>query len=151
MNLRLKFHPQDKTILESVYSFAKTKRVRLYLVGGILRDILLARVKKNPDFDFCLEKGAINFGRLLAKEIRAGFVVLDKEHGACRLVKKAKAKIYTLDFTDFRGKTLKKDLLHRDFTVNALALELKDVFARGNLNNLLIDPYGGRDDLKSKN
>ncbi|MBU0709613.1 MAG: hypothetical protein KJ793_02755, partial [Candidatus Omnitrophica bacterium] len=146
MNLRLKFHPKDKVILESVYSFAKTKRVRLYLVGGILRDILLARVKKNPDFDFCLEKGAINFGRLLAKEIRAGFVVLDKEHGACRLVypvrgklpettvghlrcpasngvKKAKAKIYTLDFTDFRGKTLKKDLLHRDFTVNALALE----------------------------
>ena len=150
MNYNLQFSSKDKEILKPIYAFAKARRVTLYLVGGILRDMLLGRVKQNPDFDFCLNRGAINFGRLLAKEIRAGFVVLDKEHGACRLVKKAKAKIYTLDFTDFRGKTLKKDLLHRDFTVNALALELKDVFIRGNLDNLLIDPYGGRDDLKFK-
>ena len=59
-------------------------------------------------------------------------------------------KIYTLDFTDFRGATLEKDLLHRDFTINALALELEKVFTGAAVDNLLIDPYHGKADLKDK-
>lgn len=145
-SLRTKY--QD--ILKAVYLFAGRRGVRLYLVGGILRDALLNREKDNLDFDFCLEKNAISFGSKLAKESASGFVVLDKERGACRLVKKAGDKIYTLDFTDFRGKTLKDDLLRRDFTINSLALELEDVFAGGNLEDSLIDPYQGRRDLKAK-
>ena len=61
-----------------------------------------------------------------------------------------KHKICTLDFTDFRGKTLEEDLLHRDFTINAIALELEKVFTNGNLDSCLIDPYNGRADLKRK-
>lgn len=134
---------------------AKQKKIRLYLVGGALRDSLLKREKENPDLDFCLKKGAISFGHKLARKIKAGFVVLDKEHGACRLVKRIKDKIYTLDFTDFRGKTINKDLLHRDFTINALALELTPKLWKAgrlmkDLDNLLIDLYGGREDLKSR-
>lgn len=127
-------------ILKPVFYFAKVKKVKLYLVGGILRDVLLGREKENPDFDFSLKKGAISFGKRLAREIRAGFVVLDKEHGACRLVKKTKEITYTLDLTDFRGKTLEDDLLHRDFTINAMALD----------KHLLIDPYVGKRDLEQK-
>lgn len=146
----MKFSLRDREILRAVYNVARARKVRLYLVGGILRDILLGRVKDNPDFDFCLKKSAINFGRKLARELRAGFVILDKEHGACRIIKKMKGKICTLDFTDFRGKTLEEDLLHRDFTINAIALELEDVFTREDLDSLLIDPYNGRVDLKQK-
>jgi poly(A) polymerase len=135
-------------LLKEVYSFAKTRKTGLYLVGGILRDLLLGKEKENPDFDFCLKRGAISFGKGLTKKIKAGFVVLDKEHGACRLVKRIKNKVYTLDFTDFRGKTLEEDLLHRDFTINAMALELERVFARRTLQDFLIDPYRGRKDLK---
>lgn len=122
----------------------------MYLVGGILRDLILVREKLNPDFDFCLKRGAIGFGNKLAKKIKAGFVVLDKEHGACRLVKKIKDVNYTFDFTDFRGPTLQQDLLHRDFTINALALELGVCFSGQDLNSLLIDPYKARQDLKNK-
>jgi poly(A) polymerase len=146
----VKFSSTDKKILKPVYNFVKTRGVKLYLVGGILRDILLGREKENLDFDFCLKRGSLSFGKKLAGEIKAGFVVLDKEHGACRLVKKTKGKIYTLDFTDFRGKTLEKDLLLRDFTINAIALELDKVFAKGHLDDFLIDPYNGRVDLKHK-
>lgn len=144
------FKPQEKNLLKDISSFAKDKKVKLYLVGGILRDIFLNRNKENLDIDFCLNKGAINFGRKLARQIKAGFVVLDKEHGACRLVKRVKDKTYTLDFTDFRGATLKEDLLHRDFSINTMALELDKVFNRSDLNALLIDPYRGRGDLNLK-
>jgi len=135
--------------LSGVYAFAQKRKIRLYLVGGILRDIFLKRVKDNLDFDFCLKKGAINFGKNLTREMKAGFVVLDKERGACRLVKRIKDKIYTLDFMDFRGKTIEEDLLHRDFTINAMALKLED-FRNENSDILLIDPYQAIDDLKSK-
>ena len=39
------------------------------------------------------------------------------------------------------AKTIEEDLSRRDFTVNALAMDLK-----GNI----IDPFGGRDDLKKR-
>ena len=146
----LNFNENDKGILRPVYNFAKSKKVKLYLVGGALRDLILNRKKNNPDFDFCLIRGSINFGRKLAKQLRAGFVVLDEEHAACRLVKKIEGKVYTFDFTDFRAKTLGKDLLHRDFTINSMAVELKDVFSGQDLNALIIDPYSGREDLKRK-
>lgn len=146
----LKFSLKDQALLRVIYRFAKVRKIKLYLVGGILRDGLLGRERENPDFDFCLKKGAISFGRKLAEEIKSGFVVLDREHGACRLVKRIKDKTYTLDFTDFRGPDLEKDLLHRDFTINALALELEKVFSDTGFSNLLIDPYGGREDLRHK-
>lgn len=137
-------------LLKNVYRFARAKKIALYLVGGILRDMILVRVKENPDIDFCLKKGAINFGRNLAKKLKSGFVVLDKEHGACRLIKKIKDKTYTLDFTDFRGPNLAEDLLHRDFTINALAINLEKIFSDSDFNKALIDPCEGKKDLKRK-
>ena len=146
----LKFSVKDEGLLKPIYNFAKLKKVKLYLVGGILRDLILKRKKDNPDFDFCLKKGGLNFGRRLAKELRAAFVVLDTEHGACRLVKRIEGKLYTFDFTDFRAPVLEKDLLHRDFTINAMALELGNVFSGKDLNALIIDPYFGRVDLERR-
>jgi poly(A) polymerase len=146
----LEFPLKDKNTLNPIYSFAKKKKVKLYLVGGALRDLILGRNKENPDFDFCLKSGALKFGSKLAKELRCACVVLDREHGACRLVKKANQKIYTFDFSDFRAATLEKDLLHRDFTINSMALALADVFSRQDLSGLIIDPYSGRADLKAK-
>ncbi|MBN1914041.1 MAG: HD domain-containing protein [Candidatus Omnitrophica bacterium] len=134
-------------ILKKILRFSEKKKARLYLVGGILRDILLKRKKENPDVDFCLKGSAIAFGRMLAKELGAGFVVLDREHGCCRLVKSFAGKNYTLDFTDFRGDTIEKDLFCRDFTINAMALGLRGALERGKPLTL-IDPYGGLEDLK---
>lgn len=116
----------------------------------MLRDRVLGREKQNPDYDFCLKSGAIRFGRKLARELKVGFVVLDKEHGACRLVRKTKDRVVTLDFTDFRGKTLEEDLRHRDFTINAMALELDAVFKSQDPELFLIDPFCGRQDLRGK-
>jgi len=144
--LRLK----DRGLLETILRIANKRKVKLYLVGGYLRDILLGREKKNPDIDFCLRRTAINFGKDVARKIKGGFVILDKTHGCSRVVKRIKDKIYTLDFTDFRGKTIEDDLLHRDFTINALSIELEKFFSGGTIENLIIDPYKGRRDLGLK-
>jgi poly(A) polymerase len=146
----LEFAKIDQDILKPIYNFAKSKKIKLYLVGGALRDLILKRKKENPDFDFCLKTGALYFGQKLAKELRAAYVVLDEEHAACRLVKRIGDKLFTFDFTDFRVPVLEKDLLHRDFTINSMALELINVFSGKDLNELIIDPYFGRDDLKRK-
>ncbi|MFA6357531.1 MAG: HD domain-containing protein [Candidatus Omnitrophota bacterium] len=148
--MMLKFSEKEKDILKPVYNFALAKKVKLFLVGGALRDLILKRTKVNPDFDFCLKKGALTFGRRLAQEIRAAFVVLDEEHAACRLVKKIDGQVYTFDLSDFRAETLERDLLHRDFTINSLALELKHVFTGQDLEELIIDPNSGRGDIKRK-
>jgi poly(A) polymerase len=146
----LKFSLKDKNILKPIYNFAQAKKVKLYLVGGALRDLILDRTNQDPDFDFCLKSGALKFGAKLAREIRCAFVILDQEHAACRLVKKINQKIYTFDFSDFRAATLEKDLLHRDFTINSMALGLKEVFGQQDLGRLIIDPYSGRADLLAK-
>jgi poly(A) polymerase len=146
----LTIEPEYRDLFKIIAHLARKRRIKPYLVGGFLRDLILRRKKENPDIDFCLKKGSINFGRAMAGRIKAGFVVLDKEHGCCRLVKRIKNKICTLDFTDFRGATLEEDLLYRDFTINAIALQLDAALESGVLDKLIIDPYGGRKDLNSK-
>jgi poly(A) polymerase len=141
---------KDQKLLKTVSKIAKKRKVKLYLVGGYLRDILLKREKENLDIDFCLKRGAINFARYVAREIKAGFVVLDRVHGCARLVKRVGDKVYTLDFTDFRGKTLKDDLLHRDFTINAFCAELDKALKGKKPDDLFIDPYEGRKDLATQ-
>jgi len=139
----------SRDLLKSILEIAKDRKVKLYLVGGVLRDILLEKEKENPDLDFCLKNGAINFARIVARKLKCGFVALDEIHGCGRAVKKMKGKIYTLDFSDFRGKILEDDLLHRDFSINSMAVELGKLFDCRRLNESLIDPYGGRKDLKA--
>ncbi|MFH0855924.1 MAG: HD domain-containing protein [Candidatus Omnitrophota bacterium] len=135
-------------ILKEIYGFSKKRRLKFYLVGGLLRDLILGRQKENPDFDFAVKKGAIKTGRKLAKQIKAGFVVLDKGHGLCRLVKRIGRKTYTFDFSDFRGPSLQEDLKLRDFTINSMALELEKAFCAEDIDSSLIDLYGAREDLK---
>ncbi len=150
MKLGLKFSLRERRILRSIYNFAGPRRVKLYLVGGVLRDLILGKSKENPDFDFAIRMRAISFGRDLAKKLKCGFVILDKEHGSCRVVKKEGDKSYTFDFTDFRGKSLGDDLKHRDFTINAIALNLEEALIGRDLDLSLIDPYGGRVDINNQ-
>ena len=134
---------ESEPITRYVQRFARRKKIRLYIVGGYLRDLYLKRKKANPDIDFALKKNTINFARGLARYIKSGFVVLDRVRGCARLVKKSRDKIITLDFTDFRGDNLKDDLSQRDFTINCLAVDLDK-------SSQLIDYYSGLKDLKSR-
>ena len=57
------------------------------------------------------------------------------------LTNEDKSFVY-LDFAAYRGETLEEDLRDRDFTINALALNLRDVS--------IIDPLNGGTDIRAK-
>jgi tRNA nucleotidyltransferase/poly(A) polymerase len=121
----------------------------IYLVGGAVRDLLLGRAIR--DFDFALERGGIPAARKVAKALKADFYPLDPERDTGRvLVTEPDGTRTVLDFAAFRGpdpstgsgRSLDADLLGRDFTLNAIALDPR--------TRQIFDPLGGALDLKEK-
>lgn len=113
----------------------------LHLVGGALRDALLGR--DSHDLDFATPPGALGLARQLADRLGAAFFPLDAENDTARLIlTAADGRRDTLDFTGYRGPDLIADLRDRDFTINAIAL---DVFS-----GEALDPLGGARDLREK-
>ena len=138
----------DYPHLQVIQNLAKTKKVKVYMVGGFLRDSLLQR--RCLDFDFAVEKDAIGLARRFASRIKGAFVLLDQEHGCARVAKKTGDAVHTFDFADFRAPTLSKDLLHRDFTINTLTVDVNNLTAATQLNKAMGDARKARRDLKFK-
>jgi putative nucleotidyltransferase with HDIG domain len=116
--------------------------VPVYLVGGAVRDSMLG--KRVHDLDFVLPGEVLKYARQVAKTIQAAFYPLDEERDTARLIwMDGAGQRHTLDFTAFRGLDLESDLLGRDFTVNAMAVDLRSTQA-------LFDPLGGASDLRAK-
>lgn len=107
-----------------------------YLVGGSVRDALLQRYRHPLDLDFVLPRGAIATAKEFANLYHGGFVVLDQERGIARVV----FDQGTLDLANQQGAGLETDLQRRDFTINAIAYNLK--------SEQLVDPLGGLADLE---
>jgi putative nucleotidyltransferase with HDIG domain len=114
----------------------------LVVVGGAVRDALLGR--PIADLDVALPKGALALAERVAAALGATAVVLDAERGAARVAGPA----LQLDINDFRAPDLAGDLAARDFTVNALAVPLAPLLATGRAR--IVDPTGGRDDLRAR-
>ncbi|MFA6384068.1 MAG: HD domain-containing protein [Candidatus Omnitrophota bacterium] len=139
-----------RALFKRIYEYAREKNNELYVVGGFLRDIYLNRSKQVPDIDFCIPRGAVAFGKGLARHLKCGFVVLDPIHGCCRLVVRSSGVVCTVDIADFRGRTLAADLALRDFSVNTLCLALSDIALGGDPSASIVDLYGARLDIKRK-
>ncbi|MEO0136335.1 MAG: HD domain-containing protein [candidate division WOR-3 bacterium] len=114
---------------------ALRRRQKLYLVGGTIRDLFLGI--KPKDYDFAVSGSGINFARRVAKTIKGAFVLLSAEDDEARVVKDG--IIY--DFIGFKDDII-NDLNRRDFTINALAVDLD--------NLELLDPAGGLKDLRNR-
>ncbi len=113
----------------------------LYLVGGAVRDAILGR--EVHDLDFAVPQNALKLSRTLADKLSAAFYPLDVENDTARLVIiHADGHRDILDFAGFRGGSLEDDLRGRDFTLNAIALDLRSGEIR--------DPLGGLVDLRAK-
>lgn len=113
----------------------------LYLIGGAVRDMLLGRVVH--DYDFALPSDAIPFARKLSNQLDADFYILDQARDIARVLLKGDEPRTTLDFGAFRGADLEADLRARDFTINAIGIDLHQPEA-------LLDPLGGAPDLTAK-
>lgn len=113
----------------------------IYLVGGAVRDLFISRI--SPDFDFALPSNGISLARKVANSLHADFVALDDERDTGRVVitNPDGSRIF-LDFATYRGANLEEDLRARDFTINAIAYDLRD--------GTVIDPLDGANDLRAK-
>ncbi len=126
----------------------KKPRQSAVIVGGFVRDWLLHRVKY--DIDIAVSSDALDLAKRFAKAVKGTFVLLDEEHGCARIVVKVKEQIYTIDFSDFRAKTLKGDLGLRDFTINSLTIPITSDLNADTIDASIQDFDGALADLKSK-
>lgn len=134
------------------------------IVGGFVRDsvwlnnhtsrrsttslAIAANLKSKCDYDIAVKKDALVLAKKLAKALKGVFVLLDEEHACARIVLKDENAIVTLDISNYRDKTLSRDLAKRDFTVNSLYIPLKVGLNKDNLIKAVKDPRGGLEDIK---
>lgn len=94
----------------------------IYLVGGAVRDFLLDKASYDRDL-IVIDEDAKNFSMRLAEFFNGVFVPLDEENKIYRVVLPDKTNYF--DVTNPADNSLEKDLLRRDLTINAIAVNLK--------------------------
>jgi len=114
---------------------------KVFLVGGAVRDQILDL--PIHDLDFAVKDDPELLARKLANTLKAGFYVLDDLRNTARVVLKTNSDMTTtLDFARFRGSSILEDLGCRDFTGNAMAIDLDHP-------TQIVDPLDGKGSLKS--
>jgi tRNA nucleotidyltransferase (CCA-adding enzyme) len=141
------------TWLKVTTRLAAEKKIRLYAVGGFVRDLLLGR--ENDDLDLMVEGDAVVLARQVARELGGKFVKHEKyltasikfECGNKLDLATARREVYVRPaaLPEVAESKLKSDLYRRDFTVNSLALRLND-----RLEGTVVDFFGGRQDLEGR-
>jgi poly(A) polymerase len=148
-----------------------------YIVGGFIRDWLLGR--KTNDIDIAVSGDAVTIAREVVGEIGGKFVLLDDVNEVARVVvtegkqttgishnQESHGAEWHFDFSPFTG-DIETDLARRDFTINAMALELSQFVTASKATKMssrkstsllaekrsslkLIDPFSGKEDLRDK-
>jgi len=128
----------------------QTSQLDTYLVGGAVRDKLLARAVKDNDY--------VVIGATIEEMLSLGFTQVGKdfpvflhpqtkdEYALARTERK-QGQGYTGFICDTSSKvTLEEDLLRRDLTINAMAM----IPTNSDENPKIIDPYNGQADLGNR-
>jgi tRNA nucleotidyltransferase (CCA-adding enzyme) len=140
-------------LLRQVGTLADTQGVALYLVGGVVRDLLLKR--ENWDLDLTVQGDGIAFARQVADRYGAGLAVFER-FATARLTfpDGLKMDIATTRRESYaqpavlptvKPASIEEDLSRRDFTINAMAMQLNP----GQFGRVL-DVYGGQRDLRAR-
>jgi len=135
------------SLLPRLKAFFAARSIGAFLVGGFIRDRILNRPSR--DIDVAINRDPFDIGQELAGVLSGTLVPLDMENRILRIVippPTAEGKPWNLDLSALVGE-LALDLSRRDFTVNAMAIELTGT--SGDVGGPLLDPLGGRDDLQN--
>ncbi len=141
----------------------------IYIVGGAVRDLLSG--KKAVDWDFTTNAKPEEILKLFPDAFydnkfgTVGVTNPDEEEKKDYFGRPPIYEITTFrtesGYSDRRrpdkvswGRTLEEDLRRRDFTINALALKIKDkkqlIDGKGGFEFEVVDLFGGQEDLKKK-
>ncbi len=130
---------QVQSLLAQISDFLKGQGVHAYLVGGFVRDVLLGR--DTADIDIAVDADVLEIAPQIAELLRGKFVLLDEFNRIGRII----LKDWSVDVASFIGK-IEDDLARRDFTIDAMAVDLNQLVADSH-DAKLIDPFDGRLDL----
>jgi len=160
----------NREVLERLGQIAHRLGTRSFLVGGPVRDSILGRA--SPDLDIAVEEGSREFGAAVARELggrfvyhsrfMTGTVLFDRPQASGlkpRAAKSGPSSLSHIDITQTRAETYELpavlpmvrpasivgDLGRRDFTINAMAMEITP----GSFG-AFIDPFDGRADLAQR-
>lgn len=135
------------SLLKDFYKVFEHKGFKAYLVGGAVRDIFLK--KEASDWDVATNATPQDVIKLFKTVIPTGI-----EHGTVTVhFKGTEIEVTTFrtetGYSDGRhpdsvnyATTIEEDLSRRDFTMNAIAVDLKD--------GKIVDPFGGQKDIRKK-
>ena len=148
--LRSALVSEQRQLLRRATEESARRRVRLYLVGGAVRDALLGLPV--ADVDLVSAPGGADFGRELAGAL-GGEVVASSQFGTHKIreggitfdLAMARTESYAHPgaLPSVRPAGILDDLARRDFTINAMAVEV-----RGESWGDLQDEFGGLADLR---
>jgi tRNA nucleotidyltransferase (CCA-adding enzyme) len=140
-------------IIQLVGEIADELNLSIYLVGGVVRDLLLRA--ENLDMDVVVEEDGITFAKCLARRVNGRLRAHEKFCTAVVVfpdgfkldIATARTEFYkhpaALPIVDISS--IKQDLYRRDFTINAMAVRInKKGFGE------LIDFFNGQQDLKDR-
>ncbi|NQV15986.1 HD domain-containing protein [bacterium] len=139
--------------LQAAGRLAAESNLECYAVGGFVRDLILNVPSK--DVDIMVIGDGVDFARKFGKRLKVPEIVEYKDFGTALipygefLIEVASARTETYDANSRKPQVvysdLQQDLSRRDFTVNAMALNLNpDNFGD------LVDAYAGLQDIQDK-
>ncbi len=144
------FPKRVRNVLSKIGKIGDGLYFPVFMVGGIVRDLFLGI--KNYDLDIVVEGDGIKFARELSKDLggrikshekfRTAIVILADGFKIDVATARREFYEYPAAFPKVELSSIKKDLYRRDFTINAMAIQLNQKYF-----GKLIDFFGGQRDL----
>jgi len=145
------FPKRVRSVLSKIGEIGDRLNFPVFMVGGIVRDLFLGI--NNYDLDIVVEGEGIKFARELSKDLE-GRIKSHEKFGTAIVILADGFKIdvatarrefyeYPAAFPKVELSSIKKDLYRRDFTINAMAIQLNQKYF-----GKLIDFFGGQKDLR---
>lgn len=163
--------PAQQAVLRATLEAAEELQLKVWVVGGVLRDLLLGREDPLRDIDLLVERESASLARLVSSRL-GGEVREFPQFLTAKIVAPAGgAAIAEIDVAAARTEvyprpgqlpvvqaaSFEADLRRRDFTINALALPLGELLAWGTstagsseLRRSITDLFGGLTDLDQR-
>lgn len=144
--MELEIKPTALSLLTRISDFLNQRGIQAYVVGGFVRDLLLAR--ETADIDIALAGDALKAAPDLASAIGGKFVILDEANRVGRVLLDRKDR-WQIDLSTIED-GIEADLKRRDFTIDAMAISLSNLASQPEGKPDIIDPFNGLEDIQRR-
>ena len=139
----------DKRVHRITFYHPKIERISdcfesCYIVGGFVRDRLLGVRKEFTDIDLVTKDKLEKVAECIERRLGKSPFSFKREKEVFSFV----GRDFRIDVSSLDGETIEEDLRKRDFTINAMAVDIRELFLPFNDDAEIIDPTGGFEDIQ---